>query len=135
MIHPFRTALSAVAITVTLSLPAFADTPATAKPAAHPATHHRHTAKRTTLAANRAIRPLTQPAHPTATDSSAPVPNQGITPPIDNADQETSVAPAVMQIHYPPQGDGYTLGSSAQAMDDKQAAKVTGVLVHVPLGQ
>jgi hypothetical protein len=48
---------------------------------------------------------------------------------------ETSVAPSVFQLHYPPQGEGYVTGSSPQAMDDHNAAKATGVQVTVPLQQ
>jgi hypothetical protein len=87
------------------------------------------------MAAAAPLQPVAPQSRPTPTDTAAPIPNSSVTPPIDNSDQETTVAPAVMQIHYPPQGDGYTSGSSAQAMDDREAAKVTGVLVKVPLGQ
>jgi hypothetical protein len=91
---------------------------------------HRHE-----LAAISPIRPLTQPRTPSDGVSRAPMPDPAVTPPIDTSDQTTSLAPAVMQIHYPPQGDGYVSGSSAQAMDDREAAKVTGVLLRMPLGQ
>ncbi len=115
---------------VAFSAPALADTaPATAQTA-----HHTHHHKRS-AAHQAALAPLTPPAQakPALDVNSAPIPNEGVTAPIDNRDQDTSVAPAVMQIHYPPIGDGYTLGSSAQAMDDREAAKVTGVQVKVPL--
>jgi hypothetical protein len=94
--------------------------------------HARPAAHAAALAPLGAAKPAARPV--TATNT-APVPNEGVTAPIDTSDQTTSVAPSVMQIHYPPMGDGYTSGSSAQAMDDRDAAKVTGVQVKVPLGQ
>jgi len=115
---------------VMLAVPASADT--TQAPATRHA--HRHTLHRRHVAAITPIAPQTPPAKPAAAEAQAPVPNPAITPPIDTSDQTTSVAPAVMQIHYPPQGDGYVSGSSAQAMDDREAAKVTGVQLKVPLG-
>ena len=69
------------------------------------------------------------------TSSPAPVPNEAVNAPIDNPAPETSVAPSVFQLHYPPQGEGYTTGSSSQAMDDREAAKATGVEMKVPLPQ
>jgi hypothetical protein len=133
---PSRIAMTAFALAApfAFSLPAFADTAMTKHPAGH-AIHHRHAARHRTMAAATPIEPLTPPARAAATETAAPMPNPAITPPVDTSDQSTTVAPAVMQIHYPPQGDGYTTGSSAQAMDDKQAAKVTGVQMHMPLGQ
>jgi len=129
---PLRGVVTGLALAAALAMPALADTTPAAPRATH---HHRHAAHRQRLAAVTPIRPFAPatPAH--ARDTQAPVPDPAITPPVDNSDQETSVAPAVMQIHYPPQGDGYVAGSSAQAMDDREAAKVTGVQVHVPLGQ
>jgi hypothetical protein len=95
---------------------------------------HRH-AKPQKIVSSQIAR-LTPASHaPEADPNAAPVPNENVTPPIDNSDQSASVAPAVMQIHYPPQGDGYVSGSSAQAMDDREAAKVTGVQIHMPLDQ
>lgn len=100
----------------------------------HASRHHRHAQQRKVAA----IAPLhAQPpaGQPTTAPTTAPTPNEWVTAPPDRSGQETSVAPTVMQIHYPPMGDGYTTGSSAQAMDDREAAKVTGVQVKVPLGQ
>ncbi len=71
----------------------------------------------------------------TASSSPAPVPNEAVAAPIDDPAPQTSVAPSVFQLHYPPQGEGYTTGSSSQAMDDREAAKATGVEVKVPLPQ
>jgi hypothetical protein len=132
--QPLRGTICALALAapIALALPARADT---AKTAPHPAHYHHHAAHRRRMAAATKIQPLTPPARPAPTETAAPVPNQSITPPIDTADQSTTVTPAVMQIHYPPQGDGYTTGSSAQAMDDREAAKVTGIQMHMPLGQ
>jgi hypothetical protein len=114
-----------------VAVPALADTPKP-KAAHHKASHHdRHAATR-----HASLVPPAPPKAPAAEASnSAPIPNESVTAPPDRNDQNTSVAPAVMQIHYPPMGDGYTTGSSAQAMDDREAAKVTGVQVKVPLGQ
>jgi hypothetical protein len=114
---------------VVCTAPALAETAQTA-PVAHHPRHHTRSAGR-----QAAVAPLTAPAPvaPAVDKNSAPVPNEWVTAPIDNTDQETTFAPSVMQIHYPPQGDGYTLGSSAQAMDDREAAKVTGVLMKMPL--
>jgi hypothetical protein len=112
---------------------ALAVSPAAANRKTHHAAH-RHATRR--QAASNQVAPLTPAAHaPVADASAAPVPNETVTAPIDNSDQTTSLAPAVMQIHYPPQGDGYVSGSSAQAMDDREAAKVTGLQAHIPLGQ
>jgi len=132
--QPLRGAIRALALAapIALALPAHADT---AKAPAQTPHHRHHATHRRRMAAATPIQPLTPPSRPAPTDTAAPVPNQAITPPIDNTDQSTSVAPAVMQIHYPPQGDGYTTGSSAQAMDDREAAKVTGLQMHMPLGQ
>jgi hypothetical protein len=123
---PSRALAAALALSFTLALPALADT-------THPAHHHRPRHRR--LSALGPVQPFTAPAGPASADASAPVPNPGITPPVDTADQSASLAPAVMQIHYPPQGDGYTSGSSAQAMDDHDAAKVTGLELRMPIGQ
>jgi len=99
----------------------------------HAARHHARAARRS---AALAPVPAQKPAPSTiARETAAPTPNESVTPPPDQSGQSTSVAPAVMQLHYPPMGDGYTTGSSAQAMDDREAAKVTGVQLKVPLGQ
>jgi hypothetical protein len=63
------------------------------------------------------------------------VPNDSVSAPIPESSPETQVAPSVFQLHYPPQGEGYVNGSSPQAMDDRNAAKATGVQVTVPLQQ
>ncbi len=117
-----KACLLALATSLGVALPAAAHTP-------------RHRLHRHDLAAISPIRPLTAPARPKDRVAPAPMPDQAVTAPIDRSDQTTSLAPAVMQIHYPPQGDGYVSGSSAQAMDDREAAKVTGVLLRMPLGQ
>ena len=103
-----------------------------APPAHHAALHRhkRHAAVKPTLPQTGAA-----PATPVAATSPAPVPNEAVAAPIDNPAPETNVAPSVFQLHYPPQGDGYTTGSSSQAMDDREAAKATGVEVKVPLPQ
>ncbi len=102
-------------------------------PAQHVSTHHhrRHAAaKPATPVASAAPASAAVPA-----SSPAPVPNEAVNAPIDNAGPDASVAPSVFQLHYPPQGDGYTTGSSSQALDDREAAKATGVEVKVPLPQ
>ncbi len=104
-----------------------------AAPPHHAAVHHhrRHAAAKPAPIASGAL-----PATPAApTSSPAPVPNEAVAAPIDDPSPQTSVAPSVFQLHYPPQGDGYTTGSSSQAMDDREAAKATGVQVKVPLPQ
>jgi hypothetical protein len=117
-----------VLLAIALAAPALADQ--------KPTTHHHARAHRARHAeAVSPIKPLTAPPRPAALEGAAPTPDENVTPPPDRSGQETSVKPAVMQIHYPPMGDGYTSGSSAQAMDDREAAKVTGVQVQVPLGQ
>ncbi len=70
-----------------------------------------------------------------ATTAPAPLPNESVAAPLPHTAPETAVAPSVFQLHYPPQGDGYVTGSSPQAMDDRNAAKATGVEVTVPLPQ
>ena len=100
-------------------------------PVHHVITHHRRHAQPAPKAAPLAS---ASPAAPPATGP-APVPNEGVSAPVDNSSQESSVAPSVFQLHYPPQGDGYTTGSSSQALDDREAARATGVEVKVPLPQ
>ena len=114
------------------SAPAFAQAADSARPPHHKHHHIRHARRQAAIAPLTAAKPGPQPV---SAENNAPVPNESVTAPPDRSGQETSVAPAVMQIHYPHLGDGYTEGSSAQAMDDRQAAKVTGVQVKVPLGQ
>ena len=97
--------------------------------------YHRGQHARRRVATLAPISPQATTGKPASLETTAPTPNEGVTAPIDQSDQETSMAPAVMQIHYPPMGDGYTNGSSAQAMDDREAAKVTGVQLRMPLGQ
>ena len=96
--------------------------------------HRRHLAR----GAARPVQPLAA-QQPASTGPSnvgpAPVPNQAVAAPIDDPNPTASVAPSVFQLHYPPQGDGYVTGSSSQAMDDREAAKATGVEVKVPLPQ
>jgi len=65
----------------------------------------------------------------------APVPNEGVTAPMPTQAGDPTVAPSVFALHYPPQGEGYVTGSSPQAMDDRNAAKVTGVQMTLPLTQ
>ncbi len=108
-------------------------------PAAHaaPASHARHA---THHRSHKHARLAPAPAAPVAAAQPpaagpAPVPDEAVRAPIDHATPETSVAPSVFQLHYPPQGDGYTTGSSSQALDDREAAKATGVEVKVPLPQ
>jgi hypothetical protein len=114
---------------VAFTAPALAETTQTT-PVAH---HSRHHTRNTSPQAGIAPLKTPTPVTPAVDRNSAPVPNEWVTAPIDNTDQETTFAPSVMQIHYPPQGDGYTLGSSAQAMDDREAAKVTGLQMKMPL--
>jgi hypothetical protein len=111
--------------------PAMADT---AQPA--PVHHTRHHVRHVTHhAAIAPLAPASPAPQPVAADNTAPMPNESVTAPIPKQDEDPTMAPAVMQIHYPPMGDGYTTGSSAQAMDDREAAKVTGVQIKMPLGQ
>ncbi len=107
-------------------------TTAGAPPAQHAPLHRhkRHAAIKPALPATAAA-----PAAQVASTSPAPVPNEAVAAPIDNAGPDTQVAPSVFRLHYPPQGDGYTTGSSSQAMDDREAATATGVEVKVPLPQ
>jgi hypothetical protein len=53
--------------------------------------------------------------------------------PPDTAPAHIAAAPEVFQLHYPPTGDGYTYGSSPNALDDDAAKKAPGVQVRVPL--
>ncbi len=110
--------------------------------AAHPAATPRHASHRHTrhhAHTEAAVRPIQpQPKVAAATPPAAgpaPVPNEALSPPINDPAPQPSAAPSVFQLHYPPQGDGYVTGSSPQAMDDRNAAKATGVEVKVPLPQ
>ncbi len=124
-----------------LALPAAADpsptpgqaaTPAVQarKPAHHHTTHKAHQGQQLALTPRPATLP-TSPAPPRV--GPAPTPNDGVTAPVENADPKTDLQPSVFSLHYPPQGDGYTTGSSPQAMDDRNAARATGVQLTVPL--
>jgi len=107
--------------------------PAAAPVTAHHARHHAAHAK-----AAESLAPIerqTPKPTPISNEGAAPVPDEWVTAPTTPALTETEVAPAVLQIHYPPQGDGFPLGSSPQAMDDREAAKVTGVEMKLPIGQ
>ena len=69
-----------------------------------------------------------------STTSPAPIPNESVSPP-DAPPPKAEISPRSFQLHYPPVGDGYVTGSSSQAMDDREAAKATGVQMTVPLPQ
>ena len=123
-----------------LALPAAADPAAAVNQAGAPAlqarkpTHHHVTHKprqSQQLALTRPAILPTPPAPPRV--GPAPTPNDGVTAPVENPDPKTDLQPSVFSLHYPPQGDGYTTGSSPQAMDDRNAAKATGVQLTVPL--
>lgn len=97
--------------------------------------HHHH---RTHLASRPEVQPLSPAPTPVASNTApAPVPNENVgQPKADNPPpSSTSVEPQVFQLHYPPQGEGYVTGSSPQAMDDRNAAKATGVQMQMPLPQ
>ena len=95
------------------------------------AKHHRRVAAQTP--------PPIRSAQPAGTQASAatpaPVPNESVTAPNDPGAPNANVAPSVFALHYPPQGDGYVTGSSPQAMDDRNAARATGVQMKMPLPQ
>ena len=114
-----------------------ADAASPTPPASHAAAHHGRSHHRRHLVSHRTgVQPLPPPAPVASNTSPAPVPNEALSSPrADQPAPETSVAPSVFQLHYPPQGDGYVTGSSPQAMDDRNAAKATGVQVQVPLPQ
>ena len=128
--------LAATLLLLTGSPACLADEPAAA-PVHRSAAHHTGTRHRRHIPAPAAHPVADSPSQPAAPPASgpAPVPNEAVNAPIDNTQQETSVAPSVFQLHYPPQGDGYTRGSTSQALDDREAAKATGVEVKVPLPQ
>ena len=118
------------------------DSPATATtpPAAHFRAHktvrkHAHHTAGSTQAALASPPAGGSAAAPTPAVGPAPVPNESVAAPIEHGSTDASVAPSVFQLHYPPQGDGYTTGSSSQALDDREAARATGVEVKVPLPQ
>ncbi len=98
----------------------------------HHARHHHHRHADHTAALQNLTRP---PSPPVTARTQAPIPDETVTAPASSSNPSPSVEPAVIQIHYPPMGDGYPLGSSPQAMDDREAAKVTGLEVKLPLGQ
>ena len=131
MLKPWKTARSTMV--AALSLLGVA-TSALSQPAG--SRSHPHHARRSHRHPRTASVP-TQPAAPTDQQASAttpaPVPNESVTPPIDHAAPSANVAPSVFQLHYPPQGEGYVTGSSSQAMDDRNAAKATGVEATIPL--
>ena len=100
------------------------------RPMRHHASHKVHQGQQIALTPRPATLP-TPPAPPRV--GPAPTPNDGVTAPVENADPKTDLQPSVFALHYPPQGDGYTTGSSPQAMDDRNAARATGVELTVPL--
>jgi hypothetical protein len=123
---------SAVAVAVLLrALPATGDQ----GPGPRRAVQHHHAAHH--IRETRGIAPLPAPPRPrqAATVSAAPVPNESITPPAADPNPVTTLEPRVFSLHYPPQGDGYPPGSSAQDMADEGAARVNGVQLTVPLNQ
>ncbi len=105
---------------------------ASASPPAHHARPHRHRRAAPKLAALPPAPPAA-PASPGTT--AAPVPDEAMSAPMDHTAPTSSVEPSVFQLHYPPQGDGYVTGSSPQAMDDRNAAKATGLEARIPLPQ
>ena len=126
---------------VCLALPAAADPGPVAGQTRAPAVQarqstHRHASHKAVRQSQQLAltRPATLPAPPAPPRvGPAPTPNDGVTAPVENADPKTDLQPSVFSLHYPPQGDGYTTGSSPQAMDDRNAAKATGVQLTVPL--
>ncbi len=125
-----RDGLLAAALLASTAAQAVPD-PKTAAPV-----HHAHGRRHHHLASRIAPLPPAASAAPVGNGTSpAPVPNEAMSAPIDNTDKTASVAPSVFSLHYPPQGDGYVTGSSPQAMDDRNAAKATGVQAKVPLPQ
>lgn len=108
---------------------------APAAPAVHHPVHHRHARHLGHARTSASIQPLPPAVATPPAAGPAPVPNEAVNAPIDNPTPETNAGPSVFQLHYPPQGDGYVTGSSPQAMDDRNAAKATGVEVKVPLPQ
>ena len=98
--------------------------------ARHRAVHHR----RQTAAPVAQPAAARTPAGPPVAGP-APVPNDSVTAPNPTQAGDPMVAPSVFALHYPPQGEGYVTGSSPQAMDDRNAAKVTGVQMTLPLTQ
>ena len=128
-----RLALGALALGWLIAHDASAQT----KPGTAPQTGHRHTRSHHHRVAARTLAPI--PAQPADRQASAttpaPVPNESVGAPNDPVASGASVAPSVFQLHYPPQGEGYVTGSSPQAMDDRNAAKATGVQMKVPLPQ
>ncbi len=117
---------------------ALAVCPAVAAPAssqASPARLHHTRRHHHALAAAPSAGPEAPAAQPANTTTAAPVPDEAVTPPVDNPSPSANLAPSVFQLHYPPQGDGYVTGSSPQAMDDRNAAKATGMQATVPLPQ
>ncbi len=100
-------------------------------PAAHRSRHHGRVALH-----SRPVSPASPSETQTASASTpAPVPDEALTSPPDRRDPSANVAPSVFSLHYPPQGDGYVTGSSPQAMDDRNAARATGVQATLPLPQ
>jgi hypothetical protein len=97
--------------------------------------HHRAARHHRRAAYGIAPLPGAPRAHPTATVSAAPVPDESVTPPVVDTTPTTTLEPKVFSLHYPPQGDGYPPGSSAQDMADEGAARVNGVQLTVPLAQ
>ncbi len=104
-------------------------------PARKPASQHGSHTRHHRVAARTQLPPPAPAGTQASATTPAPVPNEAVTAPDDAANPHTDVAPSVFQLHYPPQGDGYVTGSSPQAMDDRNAAKATGVQMKVPLPQ
>jgi hypothetical protein len=137
MTHRSTHALLAILLLTGAALPRAADASDQAQPTV---AHHRHHAARhhhTSLAAGKNAAPAPVPTAAASTPAStpAPLPNESVSAPVPDKAPETSVQPSVFQLHYPPQGDGYVTGSSSQALDDRNAAKATGVQMTVPLPQ
>ena len=115
-------------------MPAAPAAPMPAAPAApvhHARAHRHHASWHKPGVAPLAAAPAQRVA---STTSPAPIPNESVSPP-DAPPPKAEISPRSFQLHYPPVGDGYVTGSSSQAMDDREAAKATGVQMTVPLPQ
>ncbi len=61
------------------------------------------------------------------------MPDDQVTAPVAPEESRTHVSPTMFDLGTRYQGDGYTYGSSPQAMDDRRSAHVPGLSLKVPL--
>lgn len=113
---------------VVLLAPATLAAQQTPQPQHHTRHHRAHVAS---------ARPLPilpqQPVTPQSRFADAPTPNPDIGPPDARPPPAISVQPELLQQHVTPTGQGYTYGSTPEAIQNADTAKAPGVGIDIPV--